>query len=290
MRETRSRRVNGLVECHPVPVSSSPGRRNSLLSPISPYWLLGLMSTSKHSRTPSTHTQASLSSYFSQSQGATGSGSQPPKATQSKRAPSPIDLTLDSDDEAAVRPQKRQKTASGFFARGRPNATPTKQASASSRRAPDSGGQAEQWRFDPSSPTKTARSPGDAEKQRQAHERAKRILLGNSGVFRRKTPSAEAPASSDVEFEIQDDVLPQIQEDEHEETDKKFGELMSMFASSTTKKKGKATAKTSVSEPAPSRSRAKKAEEIGPSGQPYTPFESQVCSWSVPSGHLLTVH
>ena len=90
---------------------------------------------------------------------------------------------------------------------------------------------------------------------------------------------AAAPASSDVE-EVPEADTPHSVEADDDESDKKFGELMSMFASSASKKKGKTAAKkTSTPQGvAQSRSKTKQVEEVGPSGLPYTPFELQVRS------------
>lgn len=116
--------------------------------------------------------------------------------------------------------------------------------------------------------------------QRSAHERAKKILLGNVNIFNRRTQSADATPSSDVEEEAEKAADPPVEE---EDSEKKFGELMEMFSSSSskTKRKGKGAAKKSGPPVAgPSRSKSQKIEEIGPSGQPYTPFELQVGHFS----------
>ena len=116
----------------------------------------------------------------------------------------------------------------------------------------------------------------ETSKQRDAHERAKRILLGDENVFSRRTHSTDMTPSSDIDETVANpDAAPEEDEDEAE---KKFSELMEMFSSSKGKGKGKAVTRKAVPPVAgPSRSRTqKKVEELGPSGQPYTPFELQV--------------
>ncbi|KAI0350070.1 hypothetical protein OH77DRAFT_1413634 [Trametes cingulata] len=216
-------------------------------------------------------TQATISSFFSQST----AGPSTPKAkagSKNKRGSSPIDLTLDSDDEGHAPPHKRQKTTtSTFFSPRRPATSASQPATPAAK----SGGHAEQWRFDPSSPSKSRTVEDEA--GRKAHERAKKILLGNANVFNRRNQSADATPSSDVEEDESARAAPP--EEEEDEVEKKFSELMEMFSSSKVKKKGKSTAKRTAGPPAAgsSRSKSQKIEEIGPSGQPYTPFELQAC-------------
>ena len=116
----------------------------------------------------------------------------------------------------------------------------------------------------------------ETSKQREAHERAKKILLGDENIFSRRMRSTEVTPSSDIE-EIVADPDAATEEDE-DEAEKKFSELMEMFSSSKGKGKGKAVRRKALPPAAgPSRSRSqKKVEELGPSGQPYTPFELQV--------------
>ncbi|KAI9056873.1 hypothetical protein FKP32DRAFT_1584914 [Trametes sanguinea] len=214
--------------------------------------------------------QATISSFFSQSSAAGPSTSGSQQASKTKRL-SPIDLTLESDDEGAPPPPKRQRTTtSSFFSPRKPSASTSTPATPTKT----SGGHAEQWRFDPNSPSvASAAHYNDA--QLSAHERAKRILLGNDNVFSSRQPSPDATHGSDAEDD--DEVRDAPRQDDKDEAEKKFSELMDMFSSSTTKKKGRGAAKKSGPPVAgPSRSRTQKIEEIGPSGQTYTPFELQV--------------
>ncbi|KAH9857640.1 muts domain V-domain-containing protein [Lenzites betulinus] len=216
-------------------------------------------------------TQATISSFFSQD---TSAGSSTPNAkagrgSKHKRGSSPIDLTLDSDDERPTSPRKRQRTAtSTFFSPRRPSAS-------SLQPAAKDAGHAEQWRFDPTSPSKSA-SVNDNADRREVHARAKRILLGGADMFAGRNHSADATRSSDVEDEVE--IVADTPAETEEDSEKKFGELMEMFSSSKSKaKKGKGSAKRAATSAAgPSRTTSQKVEEIGPSGKPYTPFEQQV--------------
>ncbi|CDO74876.1 hypothetical protein BN946_scf185004.g26 [Trametes cinnabarina] len=226
------------------------------------------------SRTPKkSGTQPTISSFFSQSSiGASPAGStlKSQSASKNKRGSSPIDLTLDSGDDAAAPPLKRQRTTtSTFFSPRKPSNSSPQPASPGKRAA----GHAERWRFELHTPSVAAATQRD-ETQRLLHERAKRILLGNDNVFSTERLSADATPSSDVEDnpEVQD----AAHEDDIEENEKKFSELMDMFGSSAGKRKGKGVTRKAVPSAAgPSRSRSQKVEEVGPSGQTYTPFELQ---------------
>ncbi|KAH9890684.1 muts domain V-domain-containing protein [Cubamyces lactineus] len=216
------------------------------------------MSATQKKRTTSGGTQPTISSFFSQ-------------GSQSRRGHTPIDLTLDSDDDGGPPPPKRQRTTtSSFFSPRKPSASPSKAATPK-----NGGGHAEQWRFDPESPSRAAHLQ-ETSKQREAHEKAKRILLGDENVFSRRTHSTDMTPSSDIEEAVANPDAA-LEEDE-DEAEKKFSELMEMFSSTKGKGKGKAVTRKAVPPVAgPSRSRTqKKVEELGPSGQPYTPFELQV--------------
>lgn len=213
---------------------------------------------SPRKRTTSGGTQATISSFFSQTTSSTPST--PTARGKTKRRSTPIDLTIDSDDGEPHPPHKRQKTSSSFFGVNMASPKPATQATGN-------GGHAEQWRFDPSSPSK-ATEVGDSEEQRRAREKAKRILLGGDDVLNGRNRSNEPPATV-------------VEEDDSDEehTEKKFGELLEMFSSKPSKKSKSTAKRTKPPVAGPSRSRSQKAEEIGPSGQPYTPFELQVCSF-----------
>ncbi|KAI0373318.1 hypothetical protein BV20DRAFT_1104314 [Pilatotrama ljubarskyi] len=240
------------------------------------------MSASPRKASSSKGTQPTISSFFSQGSTAGPSTPKGKAGSKHKRGSSPIDLTLDSGDEGHTPPPKRQRTTTSTFFSSRRPATSTSQPASP---AVKNGGHAEQWRFDPSSPSKP-RTAHEDDAQKRAHERAKQILLGSGNVFNRRNHSTEADPSSDIEEGEGGVANPP--EDEEDESEKKFGELMEMFSSSKAKKKGKTTAKRTAGPPVggSSRSKSQKIEEIGPSGQTYTPFELQAGSTSFQLNHL----
>ena len=243
--------------------------------------LLGLVNILLYmsKKRPTQTTQSTISSFFSQGSNAASARTTSGSKSFTKRGSTPIDLTIDSDDGEHPPPAKRQKTttiASPFFT-PRKNVPPSLKAAQPSR----NGGHAEQWRFDPSSPTR-ATQPIANEKQRSAHERAKRILLGGDGVFSQAARSRGTTPGTDGLEGLPEDEREQSA-DEGDDTEKKFGELMEMFSSSSSRaKKRRTTGRKATAAPAagPSRSRAQRVEEVGPSGQTYTPFELQVRVYS----------
>ncbi|KAI0648249.1 muts domain V-domain-containing protein [Trametes meyenii] len=215
-------------------------------------------------------TQATISSFFSQ--GTAGPSTPRAGNLKHKRGSTPIDLTLDSDDDGTPSspPYKRQRTTtSNFFS---PKAS-SKASSKPANPAADSGGHAERWRFAPGSPD-LDRSRREANGRNEAHERAKRILLGSANVFGRQRHSTDSTFSSDIEEDAEDSARPA--DGDEEDSEKKFSELMEMFGSSKAKKGKNAARRTGPPTTGPSRSRSNKVAEIGPSGQAYTPFELQV--------------
>ncbi|KAI0781314.1 muts domain V-domain-containing protein [Trametes elegans] len=217
-------------------------------------------------------TQATISSFFSQGSAGPSTPGKAKAGSKTKRGNSPIDLTLDSDEEEREPPNKRQRTTtSSFFSPRRPVPISPQLSSPATK----SGGHAEQWRFDPSSPQKSPRVRLDLE-QRKAHDRAKSILLGGSEVFTSRRCSTDVDPSSDVE-EIREEWVAPPEEEEADDSEKKFEELMELFSNFKGKQKGRGNSKKAgLPQAGPSRSRSQKSEEIGPSGQPYTPFELQV--------------
>ncbi|OCH90300.1 hypothetical protein OBBRIDRAFT_826026 [Obba rivulosa] len=207
------------------------------------------MKRSKRSAPESPKSQATISSFFSSTQRS---------ISQTTRAESPIDLTIDSDTE--IPPQKKQRTSSTFFSTAPP------QAEASSSHAPRrDDGFADQWRFQPNETEFKATKPSNT----QMHERAKRILIGGD-FFVQKDPHGEPgvdeASDSEAEVEIQEDVRGETPGDE---SDPDFTQLMGHFVNSKAKGKQKAQAQKRGG-------RKTKVEEIGPSGLPYTPLELQV--------------
>ncbi|KAL4068083.1 muts domain V-domain-containing protein [Scleroderma citrinum] len=116
----------------------------------------------------------------------------------------------------------------------------------------------EQWRFDPRQLPSTSGENGsflDQEKKRR-HEEFKRVLLGENSTFARRKPAQESVAQSDMEGASCDDGDEGADSDR---SDAAFKELTELFSHK------------------PSKGKAEEAsqEEIGPSGQPFTPAELQ---------------
>lgn len=205
-----------------------------------------------------------ISSFFSQSD-------TPQKPTQKKRTSTPIDLTIDSDDEAGPS-RKRARTTSAFFLSSSTPTTPRKDAAGSSRvELPQDV--AEQWRFNPTQPRRSSQNPAGELEQRKRHDRARSILLGDRNLFR----SRASPHETEFDVDDMDDLDNKVNDtthvsDDDEETDQQFSELMEMFSNS----KGKATKGRRSAPTLKVSSKQKKATEVGPSGQTYTPLELQI--------------
>jgi DNA mismatch repair protein MSH3 len=171
-----------------------------------------------------------------------------------KRARSPIEIDDDDDDDD----DEGGETASPHFPR-----KVAKKPGASSVKSPPAAGLAG-WSFDPSSPIKEPERPRestDAIKKRR--EEFRKRLLQEAGPPRSRSsvgppPVAAATGSKNSPVELDSD------------SDSWFKQLTATFArkSVSSQAKGKAAVK-----PKPV---LKKAQEIGPSGEPYTPLEKQV--------------
>lgn len=199
--------------------------------------------------------QANISSYFTPSPKRKAKVARP-------RPDSPIDLT--QDDEA---PQtKKRKTTSTFFS----------SPGASSSRVVDSSPSVrastvlQQYRRDSSS---VADSPRNAAKDAIRHkrrEKLKRLLLTDNNVF---TQGSEGDEPEDDDAEALDGSQEVPEEDVPDGSDdKRFEDLMKAFGNPQTKSKGSQSKKTSAT----GKKAGRKAKEIGPSGEAYTPMELQV--------------
>ncbi|KIK21377.1 hypothetical protein PISMIDRAFT_681294 [Pisolithus microcarpus 441] len=163
----------------------------------------------------------------------------PTKKRQHDSGNSVIDLTLDGSEAGDQRPIKKLKLKQG-------------------------GRLMEQWRFDPSqlSSTTGESAPSVDEDRKRRHQEFKRALLGENSLFARSKHAQEQAAQSDVSVEEENEGS------ESDRSDAAFKELSDLFSHKPVKKKGKAS--TSTVKP-----KRGAAEEIGPSGLPYTPAELQ---------------
>lgn len=125
----------------------------------------------------------------------------------------------------------------------------------------------DQWRFG-GSQTNSVESPiiGEEDVKRKRHEEFKRVLLAENSSFARRE------SQQDMGSHPSDDESSRDQEDvyESEASDEAFKDLRQKFSNKSTKATGKARFRSSAKGKGTS-------EELGPSGQSYTPSELQVC-------------
>jgi len=207
--------------------------------------------------------QPMISMFFSQK-------SSPTKdQKQRKRSGSPVDLTFDdSDDDAPPRKRTRTNGLPQFIMDSHPELP---EAGPSGR---PHVGQAEQWRFVPSSPEEPwsemkIRSVADEEARKKNHELFKKKLLEENSMFIRKKSSREgSEAVIDVDSEYHQEHKASVDTDGFgNDSDPTFTALHDQF-SNKSKDRGKGKALK------------KKVEDVGPSGQTWTPLEKQVRRWS----------
>jgi DNA mismatch repair protein MSH3 len=213
--------------------------------------------------TVSSPSQATISSFFSQKPS-------PVKGrSPGKRETSPVDLTV--DDEA--RPPSKKARISGGVSTGR-------NANAGPSRTPERAtGAAEQWRFSPEKPSQsndlneppTQAAQAASKKRREAFK--KRLLQENSLFVGRRSAAASDGEAMDVDDGGERNESVDASEDD---SDEKWKELQETF-SNKTKGKGKkiAVAKSKVATSTAAKGK-QKTEEVGPSGEAYTPLEQQV--------------
>lgn len=241
-----------------VPGVSSPQAKTSMSASTS-----GSPSKSKSNATAG---QTVISSYFSQVPSAQSS---PARRHARQRSDSPIDLTQDDGD---VPPAKKRKTVGDVVASQTPSRLNAAQTSQRSRGA----AVVEQYRLG-SQVSSQPRSPDKESERRERHEKAKRILLSGSNILDRSTQQDDDDAQADTDDEHVDsaDKVTASAEDVEEDPDAKFENMMALFANSGSRSKSKRGKKQNSVAAGPSRP-SKKVQEIGPSGEPYTPLELQV--------------
>lgn len=199
--------------------------------------------------------QPMISTYFSQK-------SSPAK--QRKRSYSPTGIG-DSGDDSDAPPKKR--TRSNGHLQSTIDSSPGIGEAGPSRK--QYAGQAEQWRFAPSSPENSRAekiyTTAEKEARKKNHEAFKRKLLKENSMFIRKKCSredSEAPINVNRDSEHDTD-------DSGSDSDPAFTVLHKQFSN-----KPKDRGKSKVPLP-----RKQKVEDVGPSGQTWTPLEQQVSSY-----------
>ncbi len=205
--------------------------------------------------------QVMISSYFSQS----------PKASPAKthhRSSTPIDLTLESDEDE--RPAKKKRKMNSFFTINAANTSSS--STVQSSRHVENENAVEQYRFDPDNASiASIQTSSQKAARRQRLERAKRILLYNDSVLAQHEQDEQGMPEDGEGDEPADESVVDEPEDE---VDANFRAAMALFqASSSSKSKRSKRKNATVTEPPAKR---KKATEIGPSGEAYTALELQV--------------
>jgi DNA mismatch repair protein MSH3 len=181
-----------------------------------------------------------------------------PSASSSKNS----QRTLSTFFQAS--PRKRDSSFIDLTQDDEPDSTAQKRIRLSATTADTSGESrsrdtlADSWRFSPEKAKQTTSStPSASEKQR--HEAFKRKLLQDNSLFLRN--KSEDTEEGQADEPHASDGLP--------EADERFEKLHEMFAhKSSVQAKGKAKQESL---------KKKKPVDIGPSGEPYTPLEKQVC-------------
>lgn len=205
--------------------------------------------------------QPMISTYFSQ---------KPSPTKQRKRSNSPIDLTLDNLDDHDDAPPKKRTRTNGHLQSPIDSPPGIGKAGPSLKQHT---GQAEQWRFVPTSPEsprpeKNIYTAAEEMTRKKNHEAFKKKLLEENSLFIRKKPSREGSESAmDVDHN------PELHEYKAGDTDGSgsdsdpaFTTLHKQF-SNKSKDRGKGKAPLI---------RKQKVEDVGPSGQTWTPLEKQV--------------
>lgn len=184
---------------------------------------------------------------------------------QRKRLSSPIDLTLDGPDDAPPKKKKKIRGIPDF------SVSPIRAIVPGPSRSQHTGGFADQWRFESASPEKQlapdfkSRTSTEEAARKKNHEAFKKKLLGENSMFlrRKSRESSEYITATDTEEQSK---LKDAGESGGE-SDAAFTALHEQFSNkSKSRNKGKAVANQ----------KKKKAEEVGPSGETWTPLENQV--------------
>lgn len=192
--------------------------------------------------------QPTISSFFSS------------PAKQRKRPASPIDLTLDSDSDTP--PKKKSKVNNGVSE----SQVDADDRGTLSGKKHVSAGHAKQWRFEPSSPDKPVpekriRTAAEEATRKKNHEAFKKRLLGENSTFVR--PQETSQSAVDAETDQPESA------GSGEDSDAAF----TLFKKVLLKSKGKGKAASAAVK--------KKVEDLGPSGQTWTPLEKQVRDASI---------
>ena len=217
------------------------------------FWLVLRSCICSHTRTArlisgefASMSQSTISSFFPQS----------PKKP-SMRRPHPKSPQAVTDGAGERPPVKRRRVAGGFFDAN--SASGPTQENARPKE-PGTGSISRYKCGTTPSQSEPSQGPSNAASSRQQRrDRLRSILLAEDNVFSQRGRHDHEDDAND-ELDDEDAEIPDSQETREDA----FHELMRTFESSDPRGKRKATAKKSA------------RLEIGPSGEPYTPFELQV--------------
>jgi DNA mismatch repair protein MSH3 len=248
------------------------------------------MPKAKAKNPSNSRSQGTISAYFTQSSPAKS------QSDQTKKRPFPIiDLTEGDEHQSPVLKRQRSSQTPPAESHSIAGANAEAVLSCTKSRA------TQQWSFNPASPTqasqpnKVANDLDDAAR-RERHEAFKRKLLGENSSFFQRRSDAQGEAMDvdrEVSVDLRDEVSPGRERTEEptdgsgDESDQAFKDLTEMFSlnkgrrksAAKAKRKTKSSSSTAVGGASTSKKRAE--EEVGPSGQAYTPLEKQVgCSTS----------
>ncbi|THH32975.1 hypothetical protein EUX98_g1202 [Antrodiella citrinella] len=211
---------------------------------------------------PNNPEQLRISSFFSQP------GPSSRSQATGRRPRSPIDLT--GDDAEETQPKRRkissnaEDASSSRISQDQVHAGPSSSTGSSNKH---SFGAADKYRFEPASPAKEkgrSHIPGSVQSQRK--ERIRKILDDRNLFHDGSDDTVPADAEQDHEDDAQEP-----DEDKNDDngiqTQSSFEDTLAFFANA--KAKPKATQRVKAPP-------AKKAQEIGPSGLPFTPLELQI--------------
>jgi len=237
------------------------------------------MSKAKAKNTPQGRSQGVISAYFTQTS--------PARSQSQKRRVSPIDLTEDDHGDDYSSPAKRRKPSATTSPPPTCRVADTDAASSSAQPCSP----AQQWRFTPSgsSPTQvpeTAKWPTTEEEsaRRVRREAFKKKLLGDNNSFFLRHRSSERVDTVDVDMDtdacsgheqLGRERTADPSDASGDESDAAFKNLQEMFSNKSEKRKATAKAKSKLKSTAATAPK-KSVEEVGPSGQTYTPLEKQV--------------
>lgn len=209
--------------------------------------------TNKYTSTSQSQ-QPIISTFFSQRPS--------PTKSSSKRsdADAPIDLTLEDADNTPP-PKKKQKISGTSWGILEPSARDAEAGPSRKYTGHAEQGHAEQWRFEPVSaekprPEKKMPTADHVAARKKTQEAFKKRLLGENSIFIRK----ESRESSEGAIDVDSEDNSAADDDDSDAAFAPFREELS-----NPRGKGKAPA-----------TRKKKVEEVGPSGQTWTPLEKQV--------------